>query len=87
MSFDVTSTLLATGSSDTTIKLWDIERQYCTHNLRGHQGVIRYIVMIQFAACKNSNIINLLGRINIVSFRNNFRLRLLDAYFGNKAGQ
>jgi U3 small nucleolar RNA-associated protein 13 len=41
MDFDVTSTLLATGSADTTVKLWDIERQYCTHNLKGHQGVIR----------------------------------------------
>jgi U3 small nucleolar RNA-associated protein 13 len=41
MNFDMTSTLLATGSADTTVKLWDIERQYCTHNLKGHQGVIR----------------------------------------------
>ncbi|XP_014672367.1 PREDICTED: transducin beta-like protein 3 [Priapulus caudatus] len=40
MSFDSTSTLLATGSSDSTIKVWDIVRQYCTHNLKGSQGVI-----------------------------------------------
>ena len=40
MSFDSTSTLLATGSADSTIKIWDIEKKYCTHNLRGHQGVI-----------------------------------------------
>lgn len=41
MDFDVSSTLLASGSSDTTIKLWDIDKQYCTHNLKGHTGVIR----------------------------------------------
>ena len=41
MAFDPTSTLLATGSSDSTIKLWDIVQQYCTHNLKGSQGVVR----------------------------------------------
>lgn len=35
MCFDNTSTLLATGSSDHTTKVWDIEAQYCTHNLKG----------------------------------------------------
>lgn len=42
MDFDVSSTLLASGSSDRTIKLWDIDKQYCTHNLKGHTGVIRW---------------------------------------------
>ncbi|XP_074647649.1 transducin beta-like protein 3 isoform X2 [Tubulanus polymorphus] len=40
MGFDCTSTLLATGGSDSTIKIWDIIQQYCTHNLKGHQGVV-----------------------------------------------
>ncbi|XP_060581284.1 transducin beta-like protein 3 [Ruditapes philippinarum] len=43
MAFDCTSTLLATGSADSTIKLWDVEKQYCTHNLRGHQGIISVV--------------------------------------------
>ncbi|XP_038065030.1 transducin beta-like protein 3 [Patiria miniata] len=43
MTFDPTSTLLATGSSDGTIKLWDIVRQYCTHNLKGSQGVVSVV--------------------------------------------
>ncbi|XP_061191404.1 transducin beta-like protein 3 [Saccostrea echinata] len=43
MDFDMSSTLLATGSSDTTIKLWDIDKQYCTHNLKGHTGVISMV--------------------------------------------
>jgi hypothetical protein len=30
------------GASDSTIKVWDMRKFYCTHNLRGSQGVIRY---------------------------------------------
>ncbi|XP_022240688.1 transducin beta-like protein 3 isoform X2 [Limulus polyphemus] len=43
MTFDPTSTLLATGGSDSTIKVWDIIKQYCTHNLRGAQGVFSIV--------------------------------------------
>ncbi|PWN51000.1 WD40 repeat-like protein [Violaceomyces palustris] len=40
MSVDPTSTLLATGSSDGTAKVWDIVGGYCTHVFRGHGGVV-----------------------------------------------
>ncbi|KAK6169135.1 hypothetical protein SNE40_020244 [Patella caerulea] len=40
MAFDTTSTLLATGSTDFTIKVWDIIQEHCTHDLIGHKGVI-----------------------------------------------
>ncbi|RKP22380.1 WD40-repeat-containing domain protein [Syncephalis pseudoplumigaleata] len=40
MAIDETSTLVATGSADATVKVWDIEGGYCTHNFRGHSGVI-----------------------------------------------
>ncbi|XP_069125623.1 transducin beta-like protein 3 [Argopecten irradians] len=43
MVFDKSSTLLASGSADSTIKMWDIEKQYCTHNLKGHHGVISVV--------------------------------------------
>ncbi|XP_064621103.1 transducin beta-like protein 3 [Lineus longissimus] len=43
MTFDCTSTLLATGGSDATIKVWDIIKQYVTHNLKGHVGVVRVV--------------------------------------------
>ncbi|XP_023219052.1 transducin beta-like protein 3 [Centruroides sculpturatus] len=39
MTFDASDVLLATGGSDSTIKVWDIIKQYCTHNLKGAQGV------------------------------------------------
>uniref|UniRef100_A0ABM5F138 Transducin beta-like protein 3 n=1 Tax=Pogona vitticeps TaxID=103695 RepID=A0ABM5F138_9SAUR len=43
MAFDSTSTLLATGGCDSTIKVWDIPKQYCTHNLKGSSGVVHLV--------------------------------------------
>ncbi|KAL9962409.1 hypothetical protein ACROYT_G031510 [Oculina patagonica] len=43
MVFDSTSTLLATGSSDSTVKVWDIIKQYYTHNFKGSQGVVNLV--------------------------------------------
>ncbi|KAI2666592.1 Transducin beta-like protein 3 [Labeo rohita] len=43
MTFDCTSTLLATGGCDSTIKLWDVVKQYCTHNLKGSSGVVHLV--------------------------------------------
>ncbi|KAA0705315.1 Transducin beta-like protein 3 [Triplophysa tibetana] len=43
MTFDCTSTLLATGGCDGTIKLWDVLKQYCTHNLKGSSGVVHLV--------------------------------------------
>jgi U3 small nucleolar RNA-associated protein 13 len=40
MDIDRTSTLVATGSADSTVKVWDIDKGYCTHNFRGHGGVV-----------------------------------------------
>ncbi|KAM7372061.1 hypothetical protein PAMP_009256 [Pampus punctatissimus] len=43
MTFDSTSTLLATGGCDGTVKLWDVVKQYCTHNLKGSSGVVHLV--------------------------------------------
>uniref|UniRef100_A0A665WEJ0 Uncharacterized protein n=1 Tax=Echeneis naucrates TaxID=173247 RepID=A0A665WEJ0_ECHNA len=43
MTFDSTSTLLATGGCDSTIKIWDVVKQYCTHNLKGSSGVVHLV--------------------------------------------
>lgn len=40
MAIDSTGTLLATGSSDSVVKVWDIDKGYQTHNLTGHTGVV-----------------------------------------------
>ncbi|XP_048465369.1 transducin beta-like protein 3 isoform X2 [Rhincodon typus] len=43
MAFDSTSTLLATGGCDSTIKIWDVIKQYCTHSLKGSSGVVHLV--------------------------------------------
>lgn len=40
-------TLLATGSSDGTIKLWNLKNHYCSRNLKGVNGVISCIEFLQ----------------------------------------
>src|SRR5260370_6955492 len=40
---DPTSTYLASGASDGTVKVWDIVRGFPTHVLRGHGGVVSAI--------------------------------------------
>ncbi|KAH9522180.1 Transducin (beta)-like 3 [Dermatophagoides farinae] len=42
--FDTTGTLIATGGSDGTVKLWNLMQKYCTHNLKNHvRAVIQTI--------------------------------------------
>ena len=40
MKADPTSSLLATGSADGVVKVWDVAGAYCTHVFRGHGGVV-----------------------------------------------
>ncbi|KAJ3345120.1 Transducin (beta)-like 3 [Entophlyctis luteolus] len=40
MAFDASSTLVATGSADSTIRIWDVDRGFATHLFKGHSGVI-----------------------------------------------
>lgn len=41
------SDLLATGSSDGTVKLWNLVNHYCTHNLKGINGVVSCIEFLE----------------------------------------
>lgn len=37
--FDSSDSLVATGGTDSTVKVWHIRLHYCTHNLKGAVGV------------------------------------------------
>uniref|UniRef100_S4RJG5 Transducin beta like 3 n=1 Tax=Petromyzon marinus TaxID=7757 RepID=S4RJG5_PETMA len=39
------------GSSDATIKVWDIVKQYCTHNFRGSSGVVGVVAFHPDTSC------------------------------------
>jgi U3 small nucleolar RNA-associated protein 13 len=45
MAYDPTGTLVATGSADKTVRVWDIPRGHCTHSFREHTDVVQ---MVQF---------------------------------------
>lgn len=47
---DSTGTLLATGSADGTVKVWDIRRGYITHTFHGHSGVISALHFFEVAS-------------------------------------
>ncbi|CAG0912559.1 unnamed protein product [Notodromas monacha] len=41
---EFTSTLVASGGSDWRVKVWDVVRNYCTHNLKGCRGVVSVVM-------------------------------------------
>jgi WD40 repeat protein len=43
MTFDPNGLLLATGGADFTVKIWDVEHLYYTHNLKGSTSIIRLV--------------------------------------------
>ncbi|KAK9458306.1 WD40-repeat-containing domain protein [Dipodascopsis uninucleata] len=43
MDIDKTSTLVATGAADGSVKVWDLQGGYNTHSFRGHEGVVSAI--------------------------------------------
>ena len=43
MAFDPSGSLLATGGADFTVKIWDVEHLYYTHNLKGSTSIIRSV--------------------------------------------
>ncbi|CAF4129104.1 unnamed protein product, partial [Rotaria sp. Silwood2] len=44
MTFDSNGSLLATGGADFTVKIWDVEHLYYTHNLKGSTSIIRVVL-------------------------------------------
>ncbi|XP_063286536.1 transducin beta-like protein 3 [Pelobates fuscus] len=67
MTFDSTSTLLATGGCDSTIKIWDVIKQYCTHNLKGSAGVVH---LVQFHPD--------MSRLQLFSSSMDYKIRIWD---------
>ncbi|KAL1130515.1 hypothetical protein AAG570_011761 [Ranatra chinensis] len=48
------SSLLASGGSDSSIRIWNLKHHACTHNLQGSQGVIS---VLRFYERENKNIL------------------------------
>nr|KMM72180.1 F-box/WD repeat-containing protein 7 [Coccidioides posadasii RMSCC 3488] len=52
---DSTGSLLATGSADGSIKVWDIKRGYATHTFHGHGGVVSALCFFESSAINGDN--------------------------------
>ncbi|KAL4878509.1 WD40-repeat-containing domain protein [Aspergillus karnatakaensis] len=52
---DPTSTLLATGAADGSIKVWDIRGGFITHSFHGHGGVISALCFFQSPSAENDS--------------------------------
>lgn len=55
--FNTTDSLVATGGTDSTIKVWDVRHHYCTHNLKGAKGVLSVITFAEYDANANKYLI------------------------------
>ena len=45
MAYDPTGSLVATGSADNSVRVWDMERGYCTHSFRDlHSDVVQRVL-------------------------------------------
>jgi U3 small nucleolar RNA-associated protein 13 len=43
MDYDQTCSLVATGSTDNVVRVWDIMRGYCTHSFKYHLDIVRFV--------------------------------------------
>jgi WD40 repeat protein len=73
MSYDPTGTLVATGSADRLVKVWDVARGHCTHVFRGHTDVI-HLVQFHVPASFYQPMHNDRGMHNMSSLGSNLKL-------------
>lgn len=59
---DATGTLVATGSADGVIKVWDIRGGYVTHTFRGHSGVISALHFFETAETESDQDLSTIGK-------------------------
>ena len=43
MDYDPTGTLVATGSADRSVRVWDVARGYCTHSFKQHRDALQLV--------------------------------------------
>lgn len=59
---DATGTLVATGSADGVIKVWDIRGGYVTHTFRGHSGVISALHFFETSETESDQGLSTIGK-------------------------
>ena len=84
MCFDNTSNLLATASSDFTTKIWDIKSQYCTHNLKGAQAIVKHVKFYPIIQDKQQCVTGCDGgKLRVYDLNSSKMDACLDAHFSS----
>lgn len=73
---DPSSTLLASGSADGIVKVWDVRRGYVTHTFRGHGGVVSSLLFRYVH--DTSTAINIEPTLQLITASVDARLRVFD---------
>jgi len=50
LAYDATGTLVATGSADSVVRVWDITKGYCTHTFRAHTDIVPLVTFVSWSA-------------------------------------
>lgn len=59
--YKLVGTLIATGSADRAVRVWDVAKGYCTHNFREHTDIVRTVYFhpdpnrLQLFSCSEDN--------------------------------
>lgn len=76
---DPTSSLLASGSADGVVKVWDITNGYVTHVFKGHGGVVS---ALKFNYPQNPSSVTQTGPIRLVTASVDHRIRIFNLTHG-----
>ncbi|OCB85639.1 WD40 repeat-like protein [Sanghuangporus baumii] len=73
---DPTSSLLASGSADGVVKVWDIRRGYVTHIFKGHGGVVSALLFRYVR--DTSTVVNTQPELHLISASVDTCVRIFD---------
>eukprot|EP00466_Bigelowiella_natans_P005971 jgi/Bigna1/45107/e_gw1.111.9.1 len=87
METDPTGTLVATGSTDRSVRVWDIATGHCTHRFTGHQGTVTRLLFRPHFTSTRMEVVSLSegGEIRVSELYSR-RVRTLDDHVQSATG-
>lgn len=75
---DPSSTLLASGSADGVVKVWDVQRGYVTHMFKGHGGVVSAVAFNYPRETSSAPSSTTDARMQLITASADTRIRIFD---------